>query len=308
MTSFSVLSDSSKLKKNNQLLDVIAQTLTEFITETNPYIIFNGLLNNILMLTDSEYGFMGEIFYDQDEQPHIQNYGMTNMTRNKQAQRLHEVFLRQGQKNCKIERLYGEVLKTGSCVISVGHLGMDNFLGLPIYSHGSLLGVACIVNREHGYDQAVVAYLQPFIEVCGSLIQTYRSNQRQRKIEQELVIHREYLSMFHKLQQGNIDDSLNKGIDEANVFLGSGYLYRQKTRTLLRNNCVVLLTPKEVLLLHLLVSRLNEVVNHQTIESFVWGKVIVSESSLRSLVLRLRKKLSDLHIKTVSGVGHMLIN
>jgi len=44
-----------------------------------------------------------------------------------------------------------------------------------------------------------------------------------------------------------------------------------------------------------------------SIEKHIWEDVIVGESSLRSLLRRVRKKLPELTIKTVSGVGYMLV-
>jgi hypothetical protein len=46
-----------------ELLSAITTVLSHYIAETDPYILFCGLLDSLLEMTDSEYGFIGEIFY-----------------------------------------------------------------------------------------------------------------------------------------------------------------------------------------------------------------------------------------------------
>jgi len=90
------------------------------------------------------------------------------------------------------------------------------------------------------------------------------------------------------------------------VVLGEGYLYDPEQQQLSLNQNPVLLTKKEVLLLHKLIVQRNQVVPYQVIENCLWEDVIVSESSLRALVLRVRKKLPGLSIQNVSGIGYLL--
>jgi len=94
---------------------------------------------------------------------------------------------------------------------------------------------------------------------------------------------------------------------ESNIIeLGESYLYEPEQQQLCLNEKPVLLTKKERLLLHKLIMQRNQVVPYQVIESCLWEDVIVSESSLRALMLRIRKKLPGLSIQNVSGIGYLL--
>ena len=61
--SLSSQQQQAQLEQHYQLMDAITQTLAKYISESNPFILFNGLLDKLLALTQSEYGFIGEVFY-----------------------------------------------------------------------------------------------------------------------------------------------------------------------------------------------------------------------------------------------------
>ena len=67
-----------------------------------------------------------------------------------------------------------------------GHPDMRGFLGLPIVVDGQLVGLAGVANRPDGYDEALVASLEPFLATCGTLINALRSNARRRDAEARL--------------------------------------------------------------------------------------------------------------------------
>jgi len=323
MSTFSELPTDVQLAKNYELTNAIAKALSQFIAEANPYILFNGLLDNVLQLTDSQYGFIGEVFYNNTGQPYIQSYATTNIAWSQETRELYEKTEKQGLTFSKLNTLYGEILKTGKYVISNapakdprsgglphGHPPLNKFLGIPFYSgDNNLLGVVGIANRKGGYDESLIQYLQPFLSTCGNLIQAYRNNQQKQVVEQELQSYKRRLAaLFKKHPEISSEKTTSsaKASAEQGIPLGNNYSYLEHQQTLTRDNEIIPLTKKEASLLHLLVNHRNQVVNHQQISSFVWQDVIVSESSSRALVLRLRKKLPSITIKTVRGVGVLL--
>ena len=90
------------------------------------------------------------------------------------------------------------------------------------------------------------------------------------------------------------------------IQIKEGYSYDTGQQQLFHDDEPVWLTKKELKLIHILASKYNQVVSYQAIEDCLWEGVIVSESSLRALVLRLRKKLPDIPIQNVSGIGYLL--
>ncbi|MEW8027212.1 MAG: GAF domain-containing protein [Candidatus Thiodiazotropha sp.] len=286
-----------------QLLSAVTSVLSQYITETNPHILFNGLLGTLLEITASEYGFIGEVFYDDGKLPYIKSYATTNIAWDEETQALYEETRRKGMIFSRLDSLYGAVLKTGQRVISnkpmtdpracglpEGHPPLNAFMGLPFYGGGELLGVVGIANREAGYQDALAESLQPFLITCGNLILGYRSNVKHLQTELELNRYKERLSL---LEQG--------------IALGSGYEFQQSPPTLMRAGQSILLTKKELSLLSNLVGTINRPIPYAILEQKIWTGVVVGESSLRSLVRRLRKKVPELTIQNAVGVGYMLV-
>jgi len=290
------------------LLKAITTALSRHISETDPYILFNGLLDTLLELTGSEYGFIGEVFYNDKQIPYIKSYATTNIAWSEETQHLYEATKKKGMVFSKPDSLYGAVLKTGhliianepatdsrSCGVPHGHPPLNSFMGIPFYAEAnkqkSMLGVVGIANRKNGYQQSLAKSLKPFLDTCGILIQAYRNNIQKQQLEENLEHYQRQLFLA-----------------EETVPLGFGYTFNQSPLSLLKDASPVLLTPKEISLLQLLVEKRNQVIHTSELEQFIWGDIIVSESSLRSLMRRLRKKLPEIEIKTVRGFGFMLIN
>lgn len=284
------------------LLKSITTALSRYIAETDPYILFNGLLDTLLELTESEYGFIGEVFYTVDQTPYIKSYATTNIAWSEDTQQLYEDTKKKGMIFARPDSLYGAVLKTGQLIISndpptdsrrcgipQGHPSLDSFMGIPFHHNGDLLGMVGIANKESGYQQSLAKSLIPFLETCGNLIQAYRSNIEKQQLEKRL--------QHYQQQLINIENE---------VSLGYGYSFAQSPPSLYKNGVPFFLTPKEMDLLELLVININQVIHTSKLESHIWKDVIVSESSLRSLLRRLRKKLPELDIKTVRGFGFIL--
>jgi hypothetical protein len=284
------------------LLKAITRALSQYAVEADPYVLFDGLLETLLELTGSEYGFIGEVFYSEEGNPYIKSYATTNIAWSDATQQLYEETEKKGMIFARLESLYGAVLTTGKLIISnkpasdsrsgglpPGHPPLNTFMGIPFFSAGKLLGVVGIANRENGYHQCLANSLSPFLETCGALIQIYRSNLEKHQLEEKLHQYNEQLSA-----------------EASATSFGDGYKLTQSPLALTRGGYPVLLTPKEMDLLALLVKNTNQVVHCSVLEKYIWKNVVVSESSLRSLVRRLRKKLPDITIDTVRGFGFML--
>ncbi len=130
----------------------------------------------------------------------------------------------------------------------------------------------------------------PFLTVCGTLILAYRNNLKNWQIEQELHRYRELRADLHR-----------------GMSLGAGYEFCDSPPSLMLNGIPVLLTKKELSLLNHLIKNRNRVASTSDIERVVWLGRFVGESSLRSLMRRLRDRVPELTIRTVAGVGYILV-
>ena len=200
------------LKNSNFLLSTISQAQTEFITAANRLTIFEGLLNGLLELTESEYGFIGEVLFRGDGSaaieegflkikgvPFLQSHSVTNIAWDANTQKFYEDNYETGMQFTNMNTLFGAVIMTGKPVIAnspstdprsggtpPGHPPLQAFLGIPFYQGNQLVGMIGIANRPGGYESSMVGYLEPFLVTCSTLIEGYRVDRQRRQAEEQL--------------------------------------------------------------------------------------------------------------------------
>ncbi|MFM7576211.1 MAG: PAS domain-containing protein, partial [Microcystaceae cyanobacterium] len=89
--------------QTNRLLNTISQAQSQFITSGNRLTIFEGLLAGLLELSESEYGFIGEVLFREDGSaaieesfmkirgvPYLKAHSITNIAWNEATQKLYE--------------------------------------------------------------------------------------------------------------------------------------------------------------------------------------------------------------------------
>lgn len=190
------------LQRTNSLLDAVSQAQSRYISAVDPHELFVELLGNLLAVTHSEYGFIGEIFHDADGTPYLRTHAITNIAWNEETRKFYDENYKKGFEFRNLKSLYGEVITTGKMVISTspstdtrrggtpkGHPPINAFLGMPFYSGEELVGVAGIANKTGGYDEELAEYLQPLIATCGNIIEAHRNAKLRKKAEDKL---REY--------------------------------------------------------------------------------------------------------------------
>ena len=83
--------------------------------------------------------------------------------------------------------------------------------------------------------------------------------------------------------------------------------YDYKMKELLRDNDITQLTKKEALFIELLIINRDEITTNAIIQRDIWGDKLMSDSAIKNLVLRLRKKTDSNFIVTVTGIGYKLL-
>lgn len=190
---------AEELLQSNNLLNALSRAQFQFISDTSPKIIFDGLLTNLLSLTKSEYGFIGEVFYNDAGEPYLKTHAITNIAWNEETRAFYENNAPAGMEFCNLKSLFGEVMTTGKPVISnnpstdprrcgipEGHPPLNAFLGLPFYKGERMVGMVGIANRPEGYDEKLAEYLAPFLATCGGIIDAYRNDQGRKEAEDAL--------------------------------------------------------------------------------------------------------------------------
>ena len=129
-------------------------------------------------------------------------------------------------------------------------------------------------------------------------------------IEQFLVKPFEYerlLKTIYKISNDIQNKNLKKE-DEQFVNLTDEYVWDKQHLTLLKNNSVVYLTKNELFLLEAFIKNSSKITTIQEICQLLPSErnEIITISSIKSIISRLRKKIAPLEIENIYGLGYRL--
>lgn len=89
------------------------------------------------------------------------------------------------------------------------------------------------------------------------------------------------------------------------IYFDENCYFDYKSSVVYLNNEQQRLTKKERLLMNLFLTKRNQVLSYDTIQNYVWEGSFASLESIRSLIRRLRKVLSNKYIETVVDTGYI---
>lgn len=187
------------IDRANSLLEAVRQIQGSYIAGNEPETTCEQILSILLQFTGSAYGFVAETPFDKDGNQFVRVLALTNIAWSDATRKLYEERTTSRLEFHNLNTLFGAVIKTGQPVIANnptgdprsgglprGHPPMNAFLGLPLFSGKSLIGMMGLANRAGGYDQAIVDFLEPLIGACSSVLAAIQSDVEQARVASEL--------------------------------------------------------------------------------------------------------------------------
>lgn len=160
---------------------------------------FEQALNHFLKLTDSQYGFIGEIVRQPGQPPYLKTHAISNIAWDDATRADYEQNAASGMEFRNLKTLFGSVLTTGKQVIAnrpaddvrggglpTGHPPLEAFLGIPFDHDANVVGMVGLANRAGGYHEANVVQLAPLCQTCALLTIADRNERRRQEAEQSL--------------------------------------------------------------------------------------------------------------------------
>lgn len=193
--------DLELYKKRWELTHRVARATQNFLQNEGSKVVYQCLLNGLLELEESEYGFIGEVHNRDTGEPYIQIHAATTSAIAKESAETKRFFAAyEGYKFTNMASLFGQICTSASPVISnnvaedqttscpyKGHPDIHNFLGLPLYGkEREVIGVLCIGNKKGGYSMSDVSFLEPFTATGSNLIQAYGQLAENRRLIKDL--------------------------------------------------------------------------------------------------------------------------
>ncbi len=206
--------DAEILRRQHRQLNIIQKAQARFITNCNPNDLFKSFLPDILALTDSQFGFIGE-FVTSGSDRKFTIYAIDNSAWNEDDRKKYEENAPNELACRPPDKLYCDAICTGKSFINnslvtcprgegishgcsplLSYLGMRgcpsllSYLGMPIYFGERLIGVIGLANRPGGYDAAVIEHLGPIASTSAQLLAAVgreRERQESARVLQQAI-------------------------------------------------------------------------------------------------------------------------
>ncbi|WP_191252227.1 sensor histidine kinase [Kordiimonas sediminis] len=182
------------------MLDEITSIQQAFLSGCDRTELFERLLTVVVEMTDSQYGYIGEVSQDQETGQRVlqtrASYGLgTHISRDE----TYHDLIRSGQAVRNLDNIFGECVLTGKTVISNdiadqmdlvdmphGHRPITRFLGVPLFANDAIIGMFGLANRPEDYTKDLVAELTPIISTLSTIITAQRSQRQYNHLITEL--------------------------------------------------------------------------------------------------------------------------
>ena len=187
------------MERQHRMLDAVRQAQAAYIEADDKRQAFEGLLQAFLSVTDSAYGFVGEVLYDPQGRPFLKTHAITNIAWDEASRRLFAEQMDSGMEFHNLKTLFGHALATGETVITndpdadpragglpPGHPHMGSFLGIPLALGDRLIAMVGLSNAPGGYREEDVEFLQPLLGTVRQLVLARRGHAERQRSRQQL--------------------------------------------------------------------------------------------------------------------------
>lgn len=189
--SLAALTDLQRtVARQAQMLAVLSALQRGMLVGRSSADTFSAMLDQLVALTGSEYGFIGEVLHDEAGESFLRMHGLSDISWSPESRTLFEGMRSGGFEFHNLDTLFGSVVRTATPVICnapkddprgggvpPGHPELRAFLGLPLFHGGQLIGMVGLANAAQGYDEALIVELEPMLVTCASMIIALRTEQ-----------------------------------------------------------------------------------------------------------------------------------
>jgi PAS domain S-box-containing protein len=176
------------MSRERTLLDAITNAQAQALVDIDAPEIFEGLLEILLQLTGSEYGFIGEVFCTDENKRYLKTRAITDISWNEETRQFLADNEAEGLEFYNLDSLFGQVLVTEEPVFANdpandprrgglpdGHPPLNAFMGIPLRTNDELVGMIGVANRKGGYDEQQLIDLEPLVATCGNIVFSRRA-------------------------------------------------------------------------------------------------------------------------------------
>lgn len=196
---FQLVRSDQRTRVQNKLLRAVSRAESRFIAEGDVRGVFETVLDDLMALTASEHGFIGEILHDGDEKPFLRTYAITDVSWDEETARRYDSEMDKGLEFHNLDNLFGSVVRTGEEVVSndpttdnrtvglpEGHHPIHTFIGIPLYHGPHFVGMIGLANRHDGYDKSTRELITPITRSTANLLWALKSDRQKQVVDNAL--------------------------------------------------------------------------------------------------------------------------
>lgn len=235
---------AQRVEQQQKMLEAVSRAQAVFIETEDKRGAFESLLDAFIQLTNSGYGFVGEVLYDVNDKPYLKTHAITDISWDDESRRMYTEQLDAGMTFSNLRTLFGRAMASGQAVIAndprndpraagmpQGHPPMDAFMGIPLAVGDRLVAMVGLANQPGGYSETDIEFLQPLLGAVRQLVLAWRSFQERRRTRNQLQATSTLLAEKSEALQATLD-SISQGLTKVDA-QGRILFYNRRTLELL---------------------------------------------------------------------------
>jgi PAS domain S-box-containing protein len=178
------------------LAEAIRRLQWSFLNGPQPHRVFDTVLPDLLRLTGSEHGFVGEAWRDEPDAPYLKVFTLSDIDWDAVSR---DQYAREYSPGIKLRHLgttVGEAMVSGEPVFAADETAdlrgdglppwrtpVHSFVAVPLNYAGEVMGMVGLANRAGGYTAAWLAEFEPLFEAMASIVAAVQFDRRRRSVE-----------------------------------------------------------------------------------------------------------------------------
>ncbi len=190
---------AAALKERSKLIQDLQKVQHEFFSEHRTKNAFSTLLDIVINLTNSKYGFIAEVLSDESEAPYARCLVSSHISWDDSSREKIKTAGVNDLEFGDLNSLFEATLRTGEVVTSnkaesesrvegslPSHPGLHSFFSIPVFHGMEMVGLIGVANRPGGYDQEQSRDLDPITASLGAMIARLHQQIQEAEVEQRL--------------------------------------------------------------------------------------------------------------------------